>query len=152
MECCPETDFMFPHMADVYYPLISQGLYNEIKKEWIYDRTIVCNATSLGTIRDREEVAPDTNTYMQYDQKIKARSKQDLRIALDSTSQAVTNILVTNIRNADGMVIFQETAGVRAGKPTVYEIGMLEPFTGPFGNVEYYNMIWRRTESQVGNE
>lgn len=152
MSCCPQTDFMFPFLADIYYPIITQGIYNEIKKEWVYDRTISCYAAFPSSSSGKEEVKPDSETYLQYDQKLIARSGQDLRISSDSTSHAVTNILITNIRNSNGTTIFKETAGPRSGRPTVYEVGTIEPFTGPFNNIEYYTMVWRRTESQAAGE
>ena len=44
---CDKTDFMYPMLADVYYPIITQGEYGKAIKEWIFDRTITCNAESL---------------------------------------------------------------------------------------------------------
>ena len=29
------------------------------------------------------------------------------------------------------------------------EIATIQPFVGPFGNVESHQMVWRRTESQA---
>jgi len=49
-------------------------------------------------------------------------------------------------------LIYKETAGPRAGKGTIYEIGTLEPFIGPFGDIEYYRMLWRRSENQDVND
>jgi hypothetical protein len=41
-----------------------------------------------------------------------------------------------------------ETSGPRAGKSTIFEIATNEPFVNPFGNVEYYKLILRRSENQ----
>jgi hypothetical protein len=46
-------------------------------------------------------------------------------------------------------VFYKETAGPRTGRGTIYEIGTFEPFIGPFGEIEYYKMLWRRTENQT---
>ena len=46
-------------------------------------------------------------------------------------------------------MIYKETAGPRSGKGTIYEMATVEPFTGPFGSVEYFKMLWRRTENQT---
>jgi hypothetical protein len=149
MTCCDDTtDFTYPMLADVYYPIVTQGDFGEIKKEWVFDRTIACNATSIGGVgKTKEGIRPEM--FLQYENKLIARSKADLRITSNSTQEAVTNILITNVRSSYGQLIQKETAGPRAGKGTIYEIGTLEPFVGPFNNIEYYKMLWRRTESQA---
>jgi hypothetical protein len=133
-------------LADVYYPIITQGPFGEIKKEWVFDRTISCNATTVGGAGS-EQIKPDM--FLQYEDKLVVRSRGDLRIKSNFSQEATTNILVTNIRLSHGQLIYKETAGPRAGKGTIYEIGTLDPFTGPFNNIEYYKMLWRRTESQA---
>jgi hypothetical protein len=133
-------------LADVYYPIITQGPFGEIKKEWVFDRTISCNATSVGGAGS-EQIKPEM--FLQYEDKLVVRSRGDLRIKSNLSQEATTNILVTNIRLSHGQLIYKETAGPRAGKGTIYEIGTLDPFTGPFNNIEYYKMLWRRTESQA---
>ena len=147
MGCCDDTtDFVYPMLADVYYPIITQGPFGEIKKEWVFDRTISCNATPVGGAGS-EQIKPDM--FLQYEDKLIVRSKGDLRLKSNSSQEATTNILITNIRLSHGQLIYKETAGPRAGKGTIYEVGTLEPFTGPFNNIEYYKMLWRRTESQA---
>ena len=147
MGCCDDTtDFVYPMLADIYYPTITQGPFGEIKKEWIFDRTISCNATPVGGAGS-EQIKPEM--FLQYENKLVARSKSDIRMTSRSSQEAITNILITNIRLSHGQTIYKETAGPRASKGTIYEIGTLEPFTGPFNNIEYYKMLWRRTESQA---
>ena len=147
MVCCDDTtDFVYPMLADVYYPIITQGPFGEILKEWVFDRTISCNATSVGGAGS-EQIKPDM--FLQYEDKLVVRSRGDLRIKSNLSQEATTNILVTNIRLSHGQLIYKETAGPRAGKGTIYEIGTLDPFTGPFNDIEYYKMLWRRTESQA---
>ena len=147
MGCCDNTtDFVYPMLADVYYPIITQGGFGEIKKEWVFDRTISCNATPIGGAGS-EQIKPDM--FLQYEDKLIVRSKADLRITSKLSQEATTNILITNIRFSTGQLIYKETAGPRANRGTIYEIGTLEPFTGPFNSIEYYKMLWRRTESQA---
>lgn len=142
---CEEPDFIFPLYADVYYPIISQGGYGEVKKNWVFDRTIVCNASTVGGAGE-EDIKPAE--FLKYENKLVARSKTDLRISANENKQAVTNILITNIRTSNGEIIYKETAGVRSGRGTIYEIATLEPFLGPFNQIEYYKMVWRKTENQ----
>jgi hypothetical protein len=143
---CETTDFIYPMKADVYYPIITQNNYGQANKEWIFDRTIVCNATTLGGPGD-VELKPDV--FLQYDGKLMSRSRSDIRVSSNNTDNAITNILITNIRSAADTIIYKETAGPRTGRGTIYEVATLEPFVGPFGEIEYYKMLWRRTENQT---
>ena len=45
MNVCETTDFLYPMKADIYYPIITQNKYGQPQKEWVFDRTAVCNAT-----------------------------------------------------------------------------------------------------------
>lgn len=143
---CEATDFIYPMKADIYYPIITQNSYGQANKEWVFDRTIICNATSLGGAGD-VELKPDV--FLQYDGKLVARSKSDIRVSSNMTDNAISNILVTNIRSASDVTLYRETAGPRSGRGTIYEVGTVEPFIGPFGEIEYYKMLWRRTENQT---
>jgi hypothetical protein len=132
--------------ADVYYPIITQNNYGQPNKEWVFDRTIVCNATTLGG-PGNVELKPEM--FLQYEGKLVARSKLDIRTSSNDSNNAISNILITNVRSSSDMLLYKETAGPRNGKGTIYEVGTLEPFVGPFGDVEYYKMLWRRTENQT---
>jgi hypothetical protein len=143
---CETPDFVFPMYADLYYPIISQGGYGEIKKDWVFDRTIVCNATSIGGAGE-EEIKPAE--FLQYENKLIARTKTDIRESSNEANQALTNILVTNIRSSNGELIYKETSGPRNGRGTIYEIATVEPFVGPFRSVEYFKVLLRRTENQA---
>jgi hypothetical protein len=148
MDSC-DIDFLYPMKADIYYPIISQNEYGQPNKNWVFDRTVVCNATVVGGA-GTEEIKPEV--FLQYKDKLVARTKSDLRISSGKEPYADTNILITNVRSTNDLLIYKETAGPRAGKGTIYEIGTLEPFIGPFGNIEYYRMLWRRSENQDVND
>ena len=94
-----------------------------------------------------EDIKPEA--FLQYENKLIARTGNDPRLSSNGSYNAITNILITNIRSANDSVIYKETAGARTGRGTIYEIATVEPFTGPFGNTEYYKMLWRRTENQT---
>jgi hypothetical protein len=144
MNSC-DIDFLYPMKADIYYPIITQNQYGQPNKSWVFDRTVICNATPVGGA-GTEELKPEV--FMQYKDKLIARSKIDIRISENNEPYAESNILITNIRSVNGLVIYKETAGPRSGKGTIYEVGTLEPFIGPFGDIEYYKMVWRRSENQ----
>lgn len=145
-QCCPETDFMYPMKADIYYPVITQTDYGQATKKWVLDRVIILNATPVGGA-GQEDIKPEI--FLQYENKLVSRVKEDPRISTSNGSNAITNILIANIRNAQDDLIYKETAGVRAGRGTIYELGTVEPMTGPFGSVDYYKMLLRRAENQT---
>lgn len=145
-QCCPETDFMYPMMADIYYPVITQTDYGQATKKWVLDRTIILNATPVGGA-GQEDIKPEI--FLQYENKLVGRVKEDPRMSTSNGSNAITNILIANIRNAQEDLIYKETAGVRAGRGTIYELGTVEPMTGPFGSVDYFKMLLRRAENQT---
>ena len=145
-QCCPETDFMYPMKADIYYPVISQTDYGQATKKWGLDRVIILNATPVGGA-GQEDIKPEI--FLQYENKLVSRIKEDPRMSTSNGSNAITNILIANIRNAQDVLIYKETAGVRAGRGTIYELGTVEPMTGPFGSIDYYKMLLRRAENQT---
>ena len=145
-QCCPEPDFMYPMKGDIYYPLITQTDYGQATKKWVLDRVIILNATPVGGA-GQEDIKPEI--FLQYDNKLIGRIKEDPRMSSTDGSNAITNILIANIRNAQDDLIYKETAGVRAGRGTIYELGTVEPMTGPFGSIEYYKLLLRRAENQT---
>lgn len=146
MECCQETDFLYPMKADLYYPIIKQNQYGQATKDWVFDRTIICNATPVGGAGS-EDIKPET--FLQYENKLIARVKLDPRTSSANSDNAISNILITNIRLEDDSLLYKETAGPRSGRGTIYEVATVEPFIGPFKSVEYYKMVLRRTENQT---
>jgi hypothetical protein len=145
---CDTPDFMFPMQADVFYPIVEQGLYGDIKKQWILDRTVIGNFVPLSR-KGKEEVTPNVN--ITRDAILVCRVKHDIRISTKEDSNSVTNVIITNIRDKNGYEVYTETSGPRRGKSTIYEIATQEPHMGPFGSVEYYNVVLRRSENQAGD-
>ena len=145
MDTCEVTDFMYPMKADIYYAQIKQNEYGQAQKSWIYDRSIICNATPIGGA-SKEEIKPEI--FLQNNGQLIARTKSDPRVSSQSSDSAMTNILVTNIRNANDTIIYRETSGPRSGRATIYEFATVEPFVSPLGDIEYYKILWRRAENQ----
>jgi hypothetical protein len=145
MNSC-DIDFIFPMRADIYYPIITQNQYGQPNKNWVFDRTISINATSAGGA-GTEDIKPAE--FLQYENKLISRCKTDIRVSSNNENNALTNILITNIRSIDNILIYKETAGPRSGKGTIYEVATVEPFIGPFGAIEYFKILLRRTENQA---
>ncbi len=146
MVICESTDFAFPMQADVYHPIVDQGAYGNVKKTWVLDRTIACSFASPGTAL-KEEVTPNVNIVQE--KLLLGRCKSDIRISSIDSKNSITNVIVTNIKDKNCNEIYIETSGPRAGKSTIFEIAAQDPFTGPFGNVEYYKLVLRRSENQA---
>lgn len=145
---CDSTDLYFPMLGDVYYPTISQGQYGEIQKSWAIDRTIALYAEPFSR-KGMGEISPAV--FLQYKDMLICRTRYDLRLPSYSgvESEALTNILVTSIRNATGQQLHLETAGPRAGYGTLYEIASYDAHYAPYGDIDYYSFTLRRSENQV---
>jgi hypothetical protein len=148
MACGDKTDFMFPMEADVYHPIVEQGALGNVKKTWVLDRTIACSLAPAGTAW-KEEVKPNVN--ITQDGILMGRVKEDIRFSSREAANAITNVIVTNIRDKNCNPLYVETSGPRAGKSTIFEIATNEPFAGPFGNVEYFKLVIRRSENQAAD-
>lgn len=136
---------MYPMSADIYYPTIQQGGYGNISKTWILDKTIVGSFTPAGSAI-KEEVIPNVNVTQ--DKILLGRVKSDLRISDIEEANAITNIVVSNIRDRSSNEIYIETSGPRAGKSTIFEVASQEPHIGPYGSIDFYSVILRRSENQ----
>ncbi len=143
---CESTDFLYPMLVDVYHPIVEQGTYGNVKKTWVLDRTIACSFTAPATAL-KEEVTPNVNITQQ--KALSGRTKSDLRISSQDAGNAMTNIILTNIRDANCNEIYTETSGARANKSTIFEVAASEPFVGPFGTIEFYRVTLRRSENQA---
>lgn len=143
---CESTDFMFPLLADIYYPIVEQGGYGNLKKNWVLDRTIAVALNPAGT-KTKQDIDPSVNVVI--DNSLFGRTKTNILQSTSGTGVSATNVIVTNIRDANGTVIWDESSGPRAGKPTLYEIATFTAIAGPFGGVEFYRLVVRRSENQA---
>jgi hypothetical protein len=147
MESCEDTDFMYPMKADVYYPIVEQGAYGNVQKTWVFNKTIICNFSKDGTVD--EEVKPNVNITLK--KVLMGRTKKDIRFSQENNADAITNVVITNIRTRTDIPLYIETSGVRAGKSTIYEIESQSPIIGPFGDPDYYALAIRRSENQASD-
>ena len=147
MDSCEDTDFMYPMKADVYYPIVEQGAYGNVQKTWVFNKTIICNFSKDGTVD--EEVKPNVNITLK--KVLMGRTKRDIRFSQENNADAITNVVITNIRTRTDVPLYIETSGVRAGKSTIYEIESQSPIIGPFGDPDYYALAIRRSENQASD-
>lgn len=148
MAICESTDFVYPLLADVYYPIVDQAIYGNVKKQWILNKTLAVNFNGIGSA-GKEEITPNIN--ITQESLLIGRSRSDVRVSIEGANNSATNVVITNIRDRFGNSIYNETSGPRAGKSTIFEIATIEPFVGPFGSTEYYKVIVRRSENQASD-
>jgi hypothetical protein len=145
MVYCESTDFVYPLTVDVYYPTVEQSEYGNVKKTWIHNKTVACNFAPP-TTRAKQEVVPNVN--ITKDIVLVGRTRSDIRFSNQEVGTAYTNVVLTNIKDSACNQVYIETSGARMGKATIFEIAAIEPIVGPFGSVEFYKIVIRRSENQ----
>jgi hypothetical protein len=144
---CETTDFMYPLLADIYYPIVETGAYGNSKKTWVLDRTVSCFFNPAGR-KTKEDV--NSENKLELDTLVIGRVRNNLAES-SNDSYSLTNIIIANIRDKAGNFIYKESAGVRKDNSTVFEIAALNPIVGPFGTIEYYKVLIRRSENQAAD-
>lgn len=145
---CSTTNFKFPMLADIYYPVVEQSAYGNITKTWTLDKTVAGSFTPAGSDIKEELVI---NVDLTQDSLLICRVRSDIRISSSEGSNSLTNILITNIRDSKGNVIYYETSGPRADQPTLFEVATQQPFVNAFGRTEHYRVVLKRSENQAEN-
>jgi hypothetical protein len=141
---CEGTDFAFPMQADIYHAITTSDAFGAQIKRWVPDRTVACSFASAGSAF-KEEVVPNVNITI--NQVLVGRTKTDPRIS-SYDKEGITSVVITNIKDATGANVFIETTGKRKSESTIFEIATIQPYIGPFGSIEYYKILLKRSESQ----
>lgn len=146
MSDCSKPDFKFPMLADIYYPIVEQSAYGNVKRTWILDKVVAGNFVPAGSEIKEELVV---NVDLSQDSLLICRIRSDIRISSLEDNNSMTNILITNIRDSKNNTIYSETSGPRVGNPTLFEVATQQPFVNAFGRIEHYRVILRRSENQA---
>jgi len=146
MASCESTDFLYPLLADIYYPVVEQGAYGNLKKTWVLDRSIAAAFNPAGR-KFQQDVQADVNITI--DNAIMGRTRSDITQSDRGEYNSMTNIIIANIRDAQGNIIYNESAGPRVGKSTLFEIATFNPIVGPFGTTDYFKLVLRRSDNQA---
>jgi hypothetical protein len=144
---CEQTNSIYPLLVDVYYPSVSQSPYGIVEKQWMLDSSIACFFASAG--RKYKQDLSTERSKINIDISLVGRIKKDIRISDSANEKSIVNIILTNIRDSSGTSIYNESSGPRTGLPTIFEIASIEPVLGPFGKVDYYKAVIRRSENQA---
>jgi hypothetical protein len=140
------TNTVYPLKADIYYSSNTQDSFGTILRTWVYDREIPCGVISKSLGRD-PELTPDL--LMKFKDDLSLRTPEDIRVSAANAEYPLTEILVTNIRNSDGLVIWQEYGAEFAGMPTAYEVRTVAPSLDPFQNIDHYYIYIARSQNQT---
>ena len=111
----------------------------EILKNWNYHRTLSCHAKGI---------ISNTATSGYGNKQVFSNKYMDDQVIQIRTAEKLTaREKVTNIRDADNNVIWQEI-NYPNDTPTVFEIMGTTPMTDPFGRVIAYSSSLKRSENQ----
>ena len=135
----------YPLKADIYYAVESQNDFGEMDRAWEFNRVIRVDMNMSTNYKD-QQVQPDQFFWVQ--DMLNGMTPTDIRMSDTGTLYSLTNTIVTNIRNNKEEVVYSESAGDRAGLPTLYEVSGLLPHNDPWGNMDYYKLVLKRSELQ----
>ena len=108
-------------------------------KGWNYHRTLACHAKGI---------ISNTATSGSGNKQVFSNKYMDDQVIQIRTAEKLTaREKVTNIRDADNNVIWQEI-NYPNDTPTVFEIMGTTPMTDPFGRVIAYSSSLKRSENQ----
>lgn len=144
--CESTTDFMFPLTVEIYYPIVTQGGYGDLQRQWVFDRKVSCFFASPSS-KTKEDILPESKIV--FDTSIVGRVRADLTVSSRGDYNSLTNILLTNIKDRNGNIIYNESSGPRVGLATVFEVATFSPVVGPMGSTEFYKVVLRRSENQA---
>lgn len=147
--------FRFPLMADVYYATESQDDLGSIVKRWTLGRSDTPCELRTDKFNSDSRFAVDTKEqFFDIELILFGRFEDDIRINQDGDYRSISNILITNIRTrCDGASVFIETYkdGGEA-IASIFEVRTLQPFTNPWGKIEYYKVQLFRSDDQYITE
>lgn len=145
MSCCPDT--FFSMKMDIYYATESQDKFGKEVKTWIADRTLLGYAEILGSV---SKDGLKNSQFFEYEGKLIGRTKEDPRTSLEGLNYPITSIIITNIRDAGtDTEYYTESYGDRSGLSTIFEIMAVEPYVNPWNEIEYYKILFNRSDKQV---
>ena len=134
------VDAVMSMKMDVYKQSDTQNVdTGAIVKKWNYSYTVSCHAkgfiSNSSTSRNGDKQNLDT------------RYKNEQLVEIRTIDRLTIREKVTNIRNLENIVIWEEL-DYPTSTPTVFEVIGSTPIMDPFGNIMGYNSTIRRSENQ----
>jgi len=133
---------LFSMNLDIYYSTESQDDFGIENKAWRLDQTLLGYAENLGAV---EKDSLKNNMFFEYENKLIGRTIKDPRVSLEGIYYPITSILITNIQDVNNRTIFYVESD---GEPTVYEVTAVEPYVNPWNEIEYYKILFNRSDRQ----
>jgi hypothetical protein len=131
---------------DIYYSTESQDKFGKEVQSWMFDRSVIGYAEPLGAV-ERDSLKNDQ--FFEYENKLIGRTKEDPRISLEGFGYPITSIIITNIRNGKtDQEFYTESYGKNPNTSTLYEILSVEPYINPWNEIEYYKILFNRSDRQ----
>lgn len=141
------SNYIFSMYLDIYYSTESQDKFGKEIKDWCLNKTVLGYAEILGAV-DKDGLK--AGQFFEYLDKLIGRTKEDPRVSIEGINYPITNILITNIRDAKtGQEFYKESSGEREGESTLYEVMAVEPYVNPWNQIEYYKILFNRSDRQV---
>lgn len=141
-----ESGVKFSMSMDIYYSRESQDKFGKEVKTWTLDRTEMGYAQKLGSV-DKDGIK--ALQFFEYKDKLIGRIKEDPRISTENLNYPITSILITDIKDAKtGINLYVESFGIRSGDSTIFELMAVEPYINPWNEIEYYKILFNRSEMQ----
>ena len=135
------VDSVLPMLIDIYRQFETQDPETgSLKKEWQFNRTIAWSAK--GTISN------STATRSGDKQAFSNKYANEQMLQVRTTTKLIFSEKITNVRNLDGTVIWEEI-NFPSNTPTVFEVMGITPITEPMGWIIGYNTTVKRSENQV---
>lgn len=141
------SDHLFSMKMDIYYAIEEQDKFGKDVKTWVFDRTVSGYAEVLGNV---SKDGLKNEQFFEYEGKLIGRTKEDPRTSYNGLNYPVTSMIITNIRDGKtDMVFYTESYGDRSGESTIFEIMAVEPYVNPWNEIEYYKILFNRSDKQV---
>lgn len=137
---------LYNMFASVYYSTQEQNSFGSIDREWIFDKDVMCSVVPASSLSNAKALTPDV--FMKYENVLIFRTPVDIRLRSNELPYPMTEILLTNIRNKSGEVLFSES--ILEGKVvgTVYEITAIAPVFDAFDKIDHYKIMLTRSDNQ----
>lgn len=136
-------DVFYPMTADIYYSQKVQGELGDINLQWVLDRTVACSA-----IKERAEYnakySVQADKFVEFNFKVNMRTQDSLLIGFDGTLYRPTEVLITNIKDASGNPVWEETPSVS----TTFELESIEPMFDHTSTLFGYRAMLSRSDQQ----
>jgi hypothetical protein len=138
------NDILYPMTAEVFYAETKQTDFGTMQKTWIFDRSVKCSAVSAMSDKTLNGELRSNSAFFQYNSDIAFRTADDIQRKKGGTYYPITEVLVTNIKDAEGNVVWTE----KDDSKTQYEIQSFVPSYNAFHSIDFYRGYLTRSTKQ----